>query len=145
MSSFAYLSANLLDDKSNLEPSIIEHTAQSASKLLAGGIDPALLEVLSEQLARIGAYLQKDTLNAAALLEFLKYLELPANLVDLLTQAFCTPRGSTETGAIAVHVLDIAERLALLIYVPELSAMAKKSDRTGDAARSVGLARHLKG
>ena len=50
-----------------------------------------------------------------------------------------------ELAALAVHVIDIAEAMALRVFVPELPALSAKSDRTGDAARMVGTARHLKG
>jgi hypothetical protein len=47
--------------------------------------------------------------------------------------------------ALAVHLLDIAEAAALQVFVPELTKLTARSDRSGNAARRVGSARHLRG
>ncbi len=66
-------------------------------------------------------------------------------LLELVTVALSEHCSSEEIAAAAVHVLDIAEQMALHVYVAELPSLLARADRSGDAARKVGIARHLRG
>ena len=45
----------------------------------------------------------------------------------------------------ALHLMDIVEYMSLKIYIPILPDMVARSERSAKAARSVGLAQHLRG
>lgn len=108
-------------------------------------IDAAVLEVLSELLARTAQALNDSSLTATELAPAWESLSTPPEVVQWLEAALATPRTSLEVAALAVHLIDIAEDMALAVFVPELPSLATKSDRTGDAARNVGVARYLRG
>ncbi|MEK7704218.1 MAG: hypothetical protein AAB426_04610, partial [Myxococcota bacterium] len=84
-------------------------------------------------------------LQAADSAPALAWLDPPQMLLELVTAAAAKGVDRTGLAAIAVHLLDIAERCALEIFLPELPALEAKSDRSAAAARHVGVARHLKG
>jgi hypothetical protein len=112
---------------------------------LVAEIDPAIVELVSEHLARSASFLAEGLLTAAELHDGLAGLAPPPLLSELLAAALTRPRRADEVAALAVHLLDVADRMALTVFLPELPALTAKSDRTGGAARNVGLARHLKG
>ncbi len=144
MSDFDYLEAELVADGA---PSwdVAAWVDATARGLLEAAVDPAVLELTSEHLARAAAALGDGRLDAASVRAGLAHLELPPALCELLEHALARPRAAAELAALAVHLVDVAERLALLVFLPELPSLIAKSDRTGGAARNVGVARHLKG
>lgn len=139
-----YLRGPLTEGK-DLAPAVHAMTRTVAMAWRAHGIDPAVLEVASELLARVASELGEEQASWAELEEVCSDLDLHANVRAWLAAALATPRRPTEVAALAVHLVDVAEVMALAMFVPELPRLAAKSDRTGDAARNVGVARHLRG
>ncbi len=110
------------------------------------GIDPAQVEIIAEVLARTAAEMaEEDVARFDDVAPALALCDLPELLTRLLRDALAEPAGSVTLAAIAVHLIDIAESMGLQIFIPELPQLAAKSDRSGDAARMVGVARHLRG
>lgn len=144
MTLWSHLSRTLLSAE-GLEKQLEAHVSPTAQALLAAGVEPATLESLAELLARWGAELGATRADAADFQELTSYLVLPEPLTALAQRAFAEPLAGIEVAALAIHLLDVAERLALLVLVPELPSLSAKAERTGEAARSVGLAKHLKG
>ena len=140
----AYLVDGLLASNV-LRSDLDDHAARVARLWLAAGVDPATLELAAEWLARTAAEVGAARVTASSLLRAADWLALAPALRSWLANAVGPGAGAVELAAIAVHLVDIAERLALGVFVPELPAMTAKADRSGDAARQVGLARHLKG
>ncbi len=116
-----------------------------AAAWLAGGVDPARVERMAEHLARWAALLGDTQVGASQLASGLTHLEVPAQVAELLAISSLNTLDATGMAAVAVHLLDIAEAMALATFVPELPALLARSDLSGDAARHVGSARHLKG
>jgi hypothetical protein len=83
--------------------------------------------------------------TADGLLAGIAWLDPPPPLLRFLRAAVADGQDALGLAALAVHLLDLAERTSLEALVPELPALWARSDRTGDAARQVGVARHLKG
>lgn len=111
------------------------------------GIHAADIEIVSEYLARVAEQLEllPSSLPVTNVMHALNAWSVPAVLQDLLSQALTEPLSAEQCARAALHVLDIAERMGLRIYVAELPALLARADRSGDAARMVGVARHLKG
>lgn len=110
------------------------------------GIDPAQVEIIAEVLARTADEMAaEDVARFDDVVPALALCDVPELLTALLREALAEPAGSVTLAAIAVHLIDIAEGIGLQIFIPELPQLAAKSDRSGDAARMVGVARHLRG
>ena len=109
------------------------------------GTDPGSIEMLSEFLARLADQLGDHELPAKDLREAVAWLELDDRLLNFIGRAVGARGDAQRLAALSLHLLDIAEAAALRVYVPELPSLTAKSDRTGDAARSVGTARYLRG
>jgi len=141
---YAYLAAGLVQGgglRADLEP----HARAVARRWLAEALDPAPIELAAEVLARWAAELRQARLDAAELQSGLAFLGLAPAVKAWLACAAGAGLGATEGAALALHLLDIAERLALCLFLPELPAMCAKAERGAGAARQTGLARHLKG
>ena len=109
-------------------------------------VDPSPLEMLAEHLARTAQELGPQAkLSWQHLKPQIDYLGLAPQPLEFLQVALKAPQSAAQLAALAIHVLDAAERLALFVYVPELPALQAKSDRSADAARQVGTARFLRG
>jgi hypothetical protein len=91
---------------------------------LAAGVQPAEVELLSECIARGGGDVA--------------WIELADTVLQWLSEQGGGP-------ALALLLLDIAERMALDQFVPEIPSLLAKADRSGEDARRVGTARHLRG
>ncbi|MCK5690028.1 hypothetical protein KAI87_12200 [Myxococcota bacterium] len=146
MIEFEYLSRDLLCEGEPC-PHLALKIDFIARFFLEQKTDPAILEILSETLARTAEFLDADKTIAHDDLDIgLAWLALPDTVIQMV-KAFAddTPRSRQELVVFALHLVDIAERLALFVFIPELSALSDKAERTGEAARAVGLARHLKG
>jgi hypothetical protein len=139
-----YFDRGLLDG-AGLRADLIGHAHQVASAWLDAGVDPAAVEVLAEKLARTAAELGPTVLGGHTLARAVTYLELPGPVVALLDAALAQPLDARSLAALAVHLVDIGEAMAVRLFVAELPALSARADRTGDAARNVGVARHLKG
>ncbi len=144
MSDLEYLRGGLLDG-GKLREDLAEPVRALVRAWVSEGVDPGRVELLAELLARWAAELGEDSVDGEELLAAVAFLALTDPVVELLRVAAAAPLGATDLAALAVHVLDIAEAMALRVFVPELPALSAKSDRTGEAARRVGTARHLKG
>jgi hypothetical protein len=141
---FAYLKGPLIEDGA---PSWEVHSwsEATAAALIEAGVDSAVVELASEHLARVAKLVDRARLGADEVCLGLEFLALPDAMLALLRVALATPRSADEVAALAVHLVDLAEHMALLVYLPELPGLTAKSDRSGGAARNVGVARHLKG
>ncbi len=142
MSLFSYLDEGLMQDgkaREDLQP----HVEAVAQTWLAAGTDPAPVELLSEYLARTATHLGEQAIDGDLLA--LTAWMAPEPAVRELLAAAARVRTNVELTALAVHLLEIAERMALLLFLPEIEGLTARAERTGGAARSVGLARHLKG
>ena len=142
--SYAELDGGLIGTE-GLRPELPPLVAREALAWLEAGVDPAVVELASELVARLASHLGTDTADAAALETALVHLAPPPQLVALVRAAAPRPLVALEVAALAVVLVDISERAALEVFVPELPALTAKSDRSGDAARRVGAARHLRG
>ena len=140
----SYLEQGLVSPQ-GMRVDLEEHVNAVARSWLTAGVDPAVVEMTSEMLARTASHLGNGRASWESLREGLTHLALPEPVVSFLTQALRSPAGSDSLAALAVHLLDISERVALELFVPELPSVSARSDRTADAARRVGSARHLKG
>jgi hypothetical protein len=139
-----YLEQGLVEN-GELRRDLEAHSERVAQAWLAARVEPAAVEVASEQVARWALALGEARVDAALLERGLGWLALPAAVRSWMAAAAARPLGAAELAALAVHLVDIVERLALLVFLPELPALTAKADRTGGAARSVGVARYLKG
>jgi hypothetical protein len=144
MSDLAYLQAGLLAGN-ELRNDLAEPVRALARAWVAEGVDAGHVEILAELLARWAAELGEDAVTVDAIVDSVGFLRLPDPVLELIACAAANPLGTTDLAAVAVHLIDIAESMAIRVFVPELPALSAKSDRTGDAARMVGTARHLKG
>ena len=144
MSLLAYLNRGLLES-GRLRSDLAEHALAVGEAWTTAGVDPTAVELLSEYLARLSRELGDARIDALALLAATAFTDPPGPVLDFLQAAATSPMDSRSTAALAVHLVDIGEAMAIKIYVHELPALIAKSDRTGAAARSVGLARHLRG
>jgi hypothetical protein len=142
--SYAFLGPGLLAG-GTIRTDLAAPVAEVALAWLEAGIDPAAVEIAAELVARLAAQLGEERAGAEDLVLALEPLGVPAELVALVRAAAPQPLGATEVAALGVLLVDIAERAALELFVPELPALTAKSDRSGDAARRVGAARHLRG
>ena len=144
MSELAYLNRGLLEN-GQVRADLTARALGVAEEWAAHGGDPTAVEVMSEYLARLSRELGRATIDVLTLLSATAFLAPPAELSELLQAAAASPLDARSMAALAVHLVDIGEAMAIKIYVPELPALTAKSDRTGEAARSVGVARHLRG
>lgn len=144
MSLLDYLNEGLIDTK-GLRDALQPHVAEIAQAWRAEHIEPAGIELVAEMLARWASNLSDAAVSGQQLVAGVLFLTPAKPVLDLIEKAGQKPLRRVALAGLAVHLVDIAERLALEIYVPELPALHAKSDRTGDAARHVGVARHLKG
>jgi hypothetical protein len=144
VSDLSYLDGGLLRD-GRLREDLVEPGRRVATAWLRAGISAATVEIIAEQLARWAELLAQQHVAAGELLAVVGELTPARGVAELVRTA--VPGGATrlELGALAVHLLDVAEAMALQTYVPELPSLHARSDLSGDAARNVGLARHLKG
>ncbi|MBI5510518.1 MAG: hypothetical protein HY903_17310 [Deltaproteobacteria bacterium] len=144
MSELGYLADGLFEDgepRTDLEG----HAVAVAAVFAAAGVDPASVEILAELLARVAKELGDAVLDGAGILAAAGLVTPPAPVLELLQVASAPGLGARSLAALAVHLVDVAEAMAIRIYVAELPNLTARSDRSGDAARSVGLARHLRG
>jgi hypothetical protein len=140
-----YLEGGLLagnGPRRDLEAQVLDIAALWAH----AGVDPARIELTAELLARLADALAPDArIEAADVAAAISFIEPPQQLLELVTAASAKGVDRRELAALAVHLIDIAERAALEIFLPELPALEAKSDRSAASARHVGVARHLKG
>ncbi|MEM6531556.1 MAG: hypothetical protein AAF654_02985 [Myxococcota bacterium] len=134
-----YLAPGLLEN-GKLRAELEAGALATARRWVADGHDPQAVECLAELLARIAEQLGEQSLPRA---ELVAAFERPVR--GLLEVALPDPAPQLHVAAAAVHVLDIAEQMALKVYLAELPSLIARADRTGDAARNVGIARHLRG
>ena len=144
MNRFDYLADGLVQD-GKLRPDSTTRAREVAPLLVEAGVDPAIVELLAEHLARWATGLADNVVTGHAVLTILADLGLPEPLAELVAAALARPTDARGLAALAVHLVDLAEAMAIKIFLPELPALSAKADRSGDAARHVGLARHLKG
>ena len=124
---------------------LVEPARRVANGWLRAGVEATAIELLAERVARWADLLTDLTVSTDEVVQVVAEVT-SSRVVGALVRA-ATPATATslDLGALAVHLLDIAEAMALQTFVPELPALHARSDRSGDAARNVGLARHLKG
>ena len=103
------------------------------------------VEMMAEYLARLGRYLEAESLNRDALSKEVQKIYNHQDVILLVESALPETAGKLEINALAVHLMDIVEYLSLKTYVPVLPEMLARSERSAKAARSVGLAQHLRG
>jgi hypothetical protein len=146
VSDLAYLDGGLVR-AGRLRDDLAASARSVATGWLQEGVEAAAVELLAEQLARWATLLGEATANPEEVVVVVEGITRVPGVADLVRAAAmaAAPLTRLELGAIAVHLLDIAEAMALQTYIPELPALHARSDRSGDAARNVGLARHLKG
>ncbi|MEM6730423.1 MAG: hypothetical protein AAF658_02640 [Myxococcota bacterium] len=142
---YLYLRNGVLDHGA-LAPSLEAGSLAVARAWLKASVDPADVELVSEFCARVAEQLGDARVNVSELNRGVESQRGPSQTQELLHAAFSSGAAeSTELAAAAVHLLDIAEHMALEIYVAELPSLLARADRSGDAARKVGIARHLRG
>ena len=144
MSLLDYLHRGLLL-AGGLNPELEAHVVAVAEAWTHAGVDPAAAEILAEVMARMAHELGDATIDAQTLLSATAFVTPPAPVGNLMQVAAASPLDAQSLAALAVHLVDIVEAMAIEIYVPELPALTAKSDRTGAAARSIGVAKHLRG
>ncbi len=154
---YDYLMQQEKGSESDLHEGAVEHGRQAAHYLIREQVHPALMELAAETIARMAKVLiDEQALNkdknakpikvfSKAVLEAINYIGLPQPALSLVRLASARGLTPVRLAALGFHVLDIAEAMAQLVYVPELPALNAKSDRSADAARHVGAARHLRG
>lgn len=141
----SYLDSGLLEG-GELRPELDGEAIAVAKAWLEVGVQPQVVELLSETLARIAAELDDDaTVDPETIGEATEWLNLDPPVLRWLARALTSVFSRIHLAALAVHSLDVAEQMALTVYVAEMPALSTRSDRSGDAARKVGMARHLKG
>jgi len=143
VSSMEYLQKGLIDG-GKLRDDLMPHVRTLAASWIETGVDVGVVDILAEHLARWAVELEAPV-GFEQIAAGTAYLDLAPDVTELLREAVGQQASATELAALAVHLVDIAEAMALVIFVPELPALSAKADRTGDAARMVGVARHLKG
>lgn len=146
----AYLAAGLVGPSGKgLAPTLAGQADLIARHWLDAGVDLAFVELASELLARWAAGLGQARVGADELVAALATLGPIApsleSFVRCAAAACARGLGATELAALAVHWVDIGEAMAVRVFVPELPSLMARADRSGDAARSVGVARHLRG
>ena len=146
MSDLHYLDAGLTAGNA-LREDLAPHTQAVAEAWLDAAVDPAVVELAAEYLARWAEALGEgaETVDSATLVGQLDWLAPPPPLKAFFERACQKPLDAARLAALALHSVDIAEAMALGVYMPELPALYAKSDRSGDAARRVGAARYLRG
>lgn len=143
-----YLAAGLVAPSGKgLAPTLVGQADVVARAWLEVGVDLALVELASELFARWAAGLGRARVSAEELVSALASLGAVDSPLDSFVRAAAGARGfgATELAALAVHWVDIGEAMAVRVFVPELPSLMARADRSGDAARSVGVARHLRG
>ena len=126
-------------------PDLSAATAAVAVAWRHAGVDVARVDLLAEMLARIARDLGEETPDETQVMAAVAFLELPPPVIAWLSAAMGQPRSAAQLAALAVHLVDINETLALGLFVPELPNLGARSERTGDDARRVGVARFLRG
>ncbi|MEZ4273571.1 MAG: hypothetical protein R3C68_19675 [Myxococcota bacterium] len=144
MTDYEYLKDGLLIQGA-MRDDLLPHAHRLALTWIEQSIDPACIEILAETLARTAAELGEVQIAGSTLMESIHWIGLSPELEEFMRAATHEPLDSTGLIALGVHLVDIAERSALRVFVPELTALTAKSDRSGEAARRVGAARHLRG
>jgi hypothetical protein len=144
MSLVAYLNRGLVVD-GKIRADLAPHILAVGEAWATAGVDPTAVELLSEYMARLSCELGDARIDALALLSATAFADLPTPVLELVQAVAASPLDRRSVAALAVHLVDIVETMAIKLYVPELPALVAKSERTGEAARSVGVARHLRG
>lgn len=140
-----YLSQGLIDNggiRENLQLCV----RGVAEHWYSQNVDVQQVEIMAEYLARLGRYLQEEVLlSRDELSKEVQTIYGHKDVILLLESALPEDLGALDINALALHLMDIAEYLSLRIYVPVLPEMLARSERSAKAARSVGLAQHLRG
>ena len=144
MSPWDYLAEGILDG-GKLRDDLAHGARSVANAWVAEGVAVARVEILAEYLARWASFLGEDEVGVPDITSALAHLSLDKSVIDFLEVALGKSGNANRLAALAIHLVDVAEAMALEIFVPELPALSAKADRSGDAARNVGVARHLKG
>lgn len=138
-----YLDSGLLG-QNGLRPEVEAAAGEMAAAWLEAGVLPQTVECLAEFCARWARQLDAAQVDHATFDAATAWLAPAQPVVELAHRAL-QQGTAAELSALGVHLLDIAEQMAMVLYVPELPWLFAKGERTGDAARSVGLAQHLRG
>lgn len=117
----------------------------TATTLVAAGIDPGVVDLVAEHLARWADVLGTESASFSAVEKALEHLALPTQILEAISPAFSLPLEKASLAALALYLVDVSELMALAVYVPELPNISAKADRSGGAARSVGVAKRLRG
>jgi hypothetical protein len=124
---------------------LTDQARTSAEALLIAGVDAGLVDVIAEHIARLAEALTTEKVTLTHIKDILEHLAPPPAFFDAVGPAFTRPLGRAALAALALHIVDIAECMAFAIFTPELPSISARSDRSGDAARSVGVAKRLRG
>ncbi|MEL6544052.1 MAG: hypothetical protein AAFQ82_05465 [Myxococcota bacterium] len=145
---YLYLRNGLLTEQ-GLRPELEKGAMSVARHWLTDGIDSSAVELTSEFLARMAEALSDpgaiQKVRIVAAVEAFETSDVNGALLTLVDHAVGESASSRELAALALHLLDISEHMALKVYVAELPSLLARADRSGDAARNVGIARHLRG
>ena len=144
---YDYLRAGLLEGN-KMREDLLVHARDTARIWLERKIDPSVIEILAENLARMARHLPAQegiVMGAKACVEGLSWIGNPQEVSDFIRMGVGEGATRVELMALAVHVLDVAESMALEMYAQELPALTAKSERSAESARSVGAALFLRG
>ncbi len=144
MSEFDHLSSESLLALKDDAHALQEFVLRTARRWVKEGVDPAVVELYSEYCARVAKTLgKKESIDSKRLNEGAGWIEASPDI--LLPAAGLGLINRSTLAALSFHLLDIAEAMALEVFTPELPGLSAKSDRSADAARTVGTARFLRG
>jgi len=129
----------------SLSKELLQQARVCAHAWIAECIDPSTLEIFGEYLARIAESLAEQELAFEVLVKNADWLGTAPQVIAYLQTAWREPLNAERLAVLSIHLLDIAEFMALEIFVPEISNLSARSDRSATSARSTGVARRLRG
>ena len=139
-----YLEESLLSEK-GMREDLQSHVRIVASTWLKSGVGVEKVEWLAEYLARLAREISEDNISKQPLIKSMNAFYQHDALELFFDKGLPEKVNEIALAALALHLMDISEHMALLLYIPELPDMVARSERSAKAARSVGLAQHLRG
>jgi hypothetical protein len=139
-----YLEEGLLN-ADGMREDLQGHVRALASQWLESGVLVEKVEWIAEYLAHMAKQLGEENVSREALVEEIELLYDCEELKELVERGLALYIRVNDLVAFALHLMDIVEHMSLKIYIPILPDMVARSERSAKAARSVGLAQHLRG
>tara|TARA_B100000959_G_C14783097_1_gene542367 strand:- start:68 stop:505 length:438 start_codon:yes stop_codon:yes gene_type:complete len=139
-----YLKEGLLH-ADGMREDLQSHVRVVANQWLESGVFVEKVERVAEYFAYIAKQMNEENLPKEVLLEEQEGLYACEELRELLERGLPLEIAADDLVVLALHLMDIVEHMSLKIYLPVLPDMVARSERSAKAARSVGLAQHLRG